>query len=88
MARFRAGRVMSLKAGAMLTGLLLVPLTGCAPTANSQSAYSLGNGVVNYDELRRAGDKCKAEGGAIQAKQDGGDPAQLSNYSCVIPKGD
>jgi hypothetical protein len=69
----------------LLTGLLA--LGACAATAESPESYSLGRGVVNYDELRRAGDKCQADGGAIQAKQDGGDPAQLSNYTCVIPKG-
>ena len=65
----------------------LLALGACAASGESLDSYSLGRGVVSYDELRRAGDKCKADGGVIQAKQDGGDPAQLSNYTCVIPKG-
>ncbi|HQR88716.1 MAG: hypothetical protein B7Z44_09740 [Caulobacter sp. 12-67-6] len=71
-----------------LLGLSVASLAACSATTASDKSYSLGRGVVNYDELRRAGDKCKVEGGALQAKQDGGDPAQLSNYTCVIPKGD
>ncbi|MDI1366554.1 MAG: hypothetical protein PSX79_17150, partial [bacterium] len=66
-----------------LLGLGLTTLAACATSEVSDQSYSLGRGVVNYDELRRAGDKCKADGGGIQAKQDGGDPAQLSNYTCV-----
>nr|WP_246263567.1 hypothetical protein [Caulobacter soli] len=64
-------------------------LTGCATddVASAPTSYSLGRGVVSYDELRRADEKCAAEGGKIEAKQDGGDPAQLSNYTCVISKG-
>ena len=68
-----------------LTGLVLVSTGACA-SAEADRSYSLGRGIVNYDELRRAGDKCQAEGGSLQAKMDGGDPAQLSNYTCVIPK--
>jgi hypothetical protein len=63
-------------------------LTACASdAAPAKTSYSLGRGVVSYDELRRASDKCVADGGKIEAKQDGGDPAQLSNYTCVISKG-
>ncbi len=69
-----------------LTGLVLVSLGACASSEVSDRSYSLGRGIVNYDELRRAGDKCKAEGGTLQAKMDGGDPAQLSNYTCLIPR--
>lgn len=68
-------------------GLAFASLAACATDDASGQSYSLGRGIVNYDELRRAGDTCAAAGGAIQAKQDGGDPAQLSNYTCVIPKG-
>jgi hypothetical protein len=68
---------------------LAATLTGCATddVAPPQASYSLGRGVVSYDELRRASDKCASEGGKIEAKQDGGDPAQLSNYTCEISKG-
>lgn len=63
-------------------------LAGCASSAApDKTSYSLGRGVVSYDELRRASDKCVADDGKIEAKQDGGDPAQLSNYTCVISKG-
>jgi hypothetical protein len=54
--------------------------------ATARTSYTLGRGVVSYDELRRANDQCASEGGKIEVKQDGGDPAQLSNYTCVIPK--
>lgn len=67
-------------------GLSGLALTACAAVAAQDRSYSLGDGVVSYDDLRREGEKCKASGGVIQAKQDGGDPAQLSNYTCVIPK--
>jgi hypothetical protein len=70
-----------------LLGLSIASLAACAASDVSGESYSLGRGIVNYDELRRAGHTCAAAGGAIQAKQDGGDPAQLSNYTCVIPKG-
>lgn len=79
---------MSRQSAIALMGLTFASLAACSATMASDRSYSLGRGVVNYDELRRAGDKCKAEGGVLQAKQDGGDPAQLSNYTCVIPKGD
>jgi hypothetical protein len=67
-------------------GLSSLALTACAGVAATERSYSLGDGVVSYDDLRREGEKCKASGGIIRAKQDGGDPAQLSNYTCVIPK--
>ena len=63
-------------------------LAACASdAAPAKTSYSLGRGVVSYDELRRDSEKCAADGGKIEAKQDGGDPAQLSNYTCVISKG-
>lgn len=73
------------------TKILAVALAGaalaaCQAVSVPDRSYSLGDGVVSYDDLRREGDKCKASGGTIQAKQDGGDPAQLSNYTCVIPR--
>lgn len=67
-------------------GLVGLALTACQAVSAPDRSYSLGDGVVSYDDLRREGDKCKASGGTIQAKQDGGDPAQLSNYTCVIPR--
>lgn len=71
-----------------LAGLALA-LTGCATdgAAPAKASYSLGRGTASYDQLRRDSDRCAADGGKIEAKQDGGDPTQLANYSCVIPKG-
>lgn len=66
--------------------LAVAGLAACQAVSAPDRSYSLGDGVVSYDDLRREGDKCKALGGTIQAKQDGGDPAQLSNYTCVIPR--
>lgn len=70
-----------------LAGLGLAT-AGCATddVAPAKTSYSLGRGIVSYDELRRANDQCAADGGKIEAKQDGGDPAQLGNYTCIIPK--
>ena len=67
-------------------GLSGLSLTACQAVSAPDRSYSLGDGVVSYDDLRRAGEKCKSDGGVIQSKQDGGDPAQLSNYTCVIPR--
>ncbi|HJV42472.1 hypothetical protein [Caulobacter sp.] len=67
-------------------GLTSLTAAACQAVSAPDRSYSLGDGIVSYDDLRRAGDKCKAEGGVIQSKQDGGDPAQLSNYTCVIPR--
>jgi hypothetical protein len=64
-------------------------LAGCASdgAAPPKASYSLGRGTASYDQLRRDSEKCAADGGKIEVKQDGGDPTQLANYSCVIPKG-
>jgi hypothetical protein len=63
-------------------------LAGCATdgAAPAKTSYTLGRGTVTYDQLRRDSEACAANGGKIEAKQDGGDPAQLANYTCVIPK--
>ena len=68
-------------------GLSGLALSACQAVSAPDRSYSLGEGIVSYDDLRRAGDKCKAEGWTIRFKQDGGDPAQLANYTCVIPRG-
>jgi hypothetical protein len=67
---------------------LALALAGCATdgATPATSSYSLGRGTASYDQLRRDSEKCAADGGKIEAKQDGGDPTQLSNYTCVIPK--
>jgi hypothetical protein len=61
---------------------------GCATddVASAKTSYSLGRGVASYDQLRRDSEKCATDGGKIESKQDGGDPAQLANYTCVIPR--
>ena len=66
-----------------LAPAILLLLAACAP---AQTEYSLGRGTLSYDELRRATDDCKARGGRIEPAGEGGDPTQLSNYVCVIPK--
>ncbi|CAN7150383.1 hypothetical protein [Caulobacter sp. LjRoot300] len=64
-------------------------LAGCATddAVPAKASYSLGRGTAGYDQLRRDSERCAADGGKIEAKQDGGDPTQLSNYTCVIPRG-
>jgi len=62
--------------------LLLSACAGVAPT----SSYSLGSGIASYDDLKRATEQCNTRGGRIVPKDDGGDPADLSNYTCVIGK--
>lgn len=74
------------KAILITLGLTGLALTACETGPAPVRSYSLGEGVVAYDDLKRAGEKCQSEGGSIRAKQDGGDPAQLSNYTCVIPR--
>ena len=47
-------------------------------------SYSLGRGLVTYDEMRRAKAQCTEAGGTVRPKDVGGDMAQLSNYVCDI----
>jgi hypothetical protein len=74
------------RAVALALGLTGFVLSACQAVTSPDRSYSLGDGVVSYDDLRRSGDKCKGDGGTIRFKQDGGDPAQLSNYTCVVPR--
>ena len=69
---------------ALAPALLLLALAACA--APGSGSYSLGAGMASYDDLRRASDTCKERGGHIEPINKGGDPAQLSNYLCVIDK--
>jgi hypothetical protein len=62
----------------------LMLLAACATPA--ESSYSLGRGVATYDELRRQTELCRERGGTIRPTEQG-DPTQLSNYDCVIPRG-
>ena len=69
-----------------LLALALLALSACG-TPQTDS-YALGRGVANYDELARATEDCRARGGTIKPPTNGGDPTQLSNYTCVIAKGE
>ena len=60
--------------------LCVVGLGACA----SGSSEPLGNGIASYDALRQANNACIARGGQIKPRQ-GGDPAQLADYSCIVP---
>ncbi|MDP1631901.1 MAG: hypothetical protein Q8L66_10825 [Caulobacter sp.] len=66
----------------ILPALLL--LAGCAGAEARMESYSIGRGLVSYDEMRRAKDTCAAAGGVVRPKAVDGDPAQLSNYICEI----
>ncbi|WGM38743.1 hypothetical protein [Caulobacter sp. NIBR1757] len=68
---------------ALLLPLVLLGACATQPDANPGS-YTLGRGLVTYDELKRAKDKCVAAGGVVRPYTDGGDQYQLSNYQCVI----
>ena len=67
-----------------------VPTLGACASASGgdvgYGSYALGRGLVSYDALRRAGEDCKEKGGVVRPKDEGGDPAMLNNYLCVIPK--
>ena len=63
----------------------LLALTACG-TPQTDS-YSLGRGIATYDELARATEGCRERGGTIKAPTNGGDPTQLSNYTCIVAKG-
>ncbi len=68
-----------------LFALGLLALSACG-TPQTDS-YALGRGIADYDELARATADCRARGGTIKAPTNGGDPTQLSNYTCVVAKG-
>ncbi len=77
-----------MRAARLLLPLVLIgagPVAACAtePQANPGS-YTLGRGLVTYDDMKRAKDKCVAAGGVVRPYTDGGDPNQLANYQCVI----
>ena len=63
---------------------LLVLLGACAGVQAKIESYSLGRGVVTYDDMRRAKEQCASEGGVVRPKDGGGDMAQMSNYICEI----
>ncbi|ATQ44987.1 hypothetical protein [Caulobacter mirabilis] len=61
-------------------------LAACATTESGVDSYGLGRGLVTYDAMVRAKADCAAVGGEVRPRAAGGDPAQLSNYVCYIPK--
>ncbi|MBI5939416.1 MAG: hypothetical protein HY859_03225 [Caulobacterales bacterium] len=63
---------------------LLLLLGACASLDAKMGSYSLGRGLVTYDDMRRAKEKCAEVGGVVRPKDVGGDMAQLSNYICEI----
>ncbi|HRD29791.1 MAG TPA: hypothetical protein PLO65_15945 [Caulobacter sp.] len=71
-----------MRAAAAISALLL--LGACAGVQARMESYSLGRGLVTYDEMRRAKAQCESEGGSVRPKDAGGDMAQLSNYICEI----
>ncbi|MDO8294943.1 MAG: hypothetical protein Q7T19_00750 [Caulobacter sp.] len=69
---------------AATTVSLLLLLGACAGVQAKIESYSLGRGLVTYDDMRRAKEKCASEGGFVRPKDVGGDMAQMSNYVCEI----
>ena len=65
------------------TSLLLL-LAACAGLDARMESYTLGRGLVTYDQMRRAKEDCATAGGVVRPKAVGGDMAQLSNYLCEI----
>ena len=61
--------------------LLLVALTLLSACASE--SYGLGHGVIDYDTLQRATDKCQADGGKV-VRDNGSDSRDLSSYRCQI----
>ena len=49
-------------------GLSGLALSACQAVSAPDRSYSLGEGIVSYDDLRRAGDKCKAEVARVSLK--------------------
>jgi len=69
----------------LLALLPVLALGACASSGGSLENYTLGRGLVTYDAMVRAKADCAAAGGEVRPKDEGGDTAQLSNYTCVIP---
>jgi hypothetical protein len=69
---------------ALTTLTLLVLLGACAGTTAAMESYTIGRGLVTYDEMRRAKAECESAGGVVRPKDAGGDMAQLGNYVCAI----
>ena len=63
---------------------LLLFTSACASLDAKMGSYSLGRGLVTYDDIRRAKESCAEVGGVVRPKDVGGDMAQMSNYVCEI----
>jgi hypothetical protein len=66
---------------------LFLMLGACASLQAKIQSYPLGQGLVTYDELRRAKTECEAAGGIVRPINVGGDTSLLSNYLCEIQPG-
>ncbi len=69
---------------ALTTLTLLILLGACAGTTAKMESYTIGRGLVTYDEMRRAQAECESAGGVVRPKDVGGDMAELGNYLCEI----
>jgi hypothetical protein len=61
---------------------MVVFVSACA-SGGAGGSYGLAPGVANYDTLKAATDKCRADGGELKLK-DGYDQRELSSYQCRI----
>jgi hypothetical protein len=68
--------------GLVAIGLLV--LGACA--AGGGGSYELEHGPAGYDALKRATEKCQADGGHVVLKP-GYDQRELSNYECRMGGG-
>ncbi len=66
-----------------LVATTLLILAACAGGGGS---YELEHGPASYDALKRATEKCQADGGHIALKS-GYDSRELSNYECRMGGG-
>ena len=57
--------------------VLALALAGCASTAG----FGRSGGVATYDDLKRAQQKCVAEGGSLKLQRNG-DAQFLDDYAC------
>jgi len=62
----------------------MIVLASGLSACGTGSSEQLGTGIASYDALRTSQAQCATRGGAIKLQQNG-DPAELSDYSCVIP---
>ncbi len=76
----------------LLIAALGLMTTACATMGDTPAqgakgrSYTLDEGPADYDSLHRATELCKSRGGSLVPVKDA-DLTELSDYSCVIPKG-